>query len=125
MTEGFLGVSWFAWAGVAAVVGAVLTVVQIPKQTWQATGMTRVVLRWFHSIAWLLLALCFAVRGMAPGLSSLADAVGLAGLGTYIAFRRVMSRTSEPVRVPNHRPPRSSRPATWGTAVLPQRRSRP
>lgn len=33
MAAGFIGVSWLAWAGVAAVASALFTVIQIPKQT--------------------------------------------------------------------------------------------
>ncbi len=41
----------------------------------------------------LLLALSFLIRGLASDLSTLADAVGLMGLGAYIAFRRAISQT--------------------------------
>ena len=93
MTDPFIGVSWFAWAGAAAALAAAFTVIQIPKQTPQTTGLTRLILRWFHSIAWLFLALSFLVRAVAADLSGLADAIGLMGLAAYIAFRVQMSRT--------------------------------
>ena len=93
MTEGFVGVSWFVWAGLAAALAAMFTVIQIPKQTAQTTGLTHIVLRWSHSVTWVLLALSFLLRGAAPRLWSLADVIGLAGLGSYIAFRSTMSRT--------------------------------
>jgi hypothetical protein len=57
----------------------------VPKQTPHTTGLT-------HSITWLLLALSFLIRGLAPNLSTLADAVGLLGLGAYIAFRTAISQ---------------------------------
>ena len=95
-----MGVSWFAWAAVAAVLAALFTVVQIPKQTPLTTGPIHVVLRWFHSATWLLLATSFLLRGLAPGRPRLADAVALAGLGTYVAFRRAMSRTGRLSRRP-------------------------
>ena len=93
MAAGFIGVSWLGWAGVAAVCSALFTVIQIPKQTPHTTGLTHFVLRWAHSITWLLVALSFLIRGLAPNLSPLADAVGLMGLGAYIAFRRAISQT--------------------------------
>jgi hypothetical protein len=89
----FIGVSWLAWAGVAAVASALFTVIQIPKQTPHTTGLTHFVLRWAHSITWLLLAQSFLIHGLAPDLSTLADAVGLMGLGAYIAFRTAISQT--------------------------------
>ena len=85
--------SWLAWAGVAAVASALFTVVQIPKQTPHTTGLTYLILRWAHSITWLLLALSFLIRALAPDLPRLADAVGLTALGTYIAFRTAISQT--------------------------------
>ncbi len=36
--------------------------------------------------------LSFLIRGLAPDLSTLADAVGLMALGAYIAFRRAISQ---------------------------------
>ena len=33
MAAGFIGVSWLAWAGVAAVAATLFTVIQLPKQT--------------------------------------------------------------------------------------------
>ncbi|MBA3748305.1 MAG: hypothetical protein H0W96_12565 [Solirubrobacterales bacterium] len=93
MAAGFIGVSWLAWAGVAAVAALLFTVIQIPKQTPHTTGLTHFVLRWAHSITWLLLALSFLIRGLAPDLTTLADAVGLMGLGAYIAFRTAMTQT--------------------------------
>ncbi len=77
----------------AAVFAALFTVIQIPRQTPETTGVTYVVLRWFHSITWLLLAVSFLVRGRGPGLASLVDAIGLMGLVAYVAFRLTMSRT--------------------------------
>jgi len=46
-----------------------------------------------YSITWLLLAQSFLIRGLAPDLSTLADAIGVMGLGAYIAFRTTISRT--------------------------------
>ncbi len=105
MTDGFIGVSWFVWAGLAAALAAMFTVIQIPKQTSQTTGLTHIVLRWFHSVTWILLAMSFLLRGAAPRLSSLADVIGLAGLGSYITFRSAISRTK----------PASSGPRPWST----------
>ncbi len=71
MTDGFIGVSLFVWAGLAAGMAAMFTVIQIPMQTSHTTGLTHIVLRWFHSVTWILLALSFLVRGAAPRLWSL------------------------------------------------------
>ena len=65
MTDGFLGISWFVWAALAAALAAMFTVIQIPKQTSQTTGFTHIVLRWFHSVTWDFLALSF-LAGLHP-----------------------------------------------------------
>ncbi len=98
MTEGFLGVPWLAWAGLAAVVGALFTVLQIPKQTPHTTGLTHFVLRWFHSITWFLLAASFLLRGVSPGLTGIADVLAYAGLAAYLGFWMAVVRTSRPTR---------------------------
>jgi hypothetical protein len=101
MTSGYIGVSWFVWAVLAAVASALLTTIQIPKQTPHTAGLTHLTLRWFHSITWFLLALSFLLRGLRAGPPALADLVGIAGLGTYLAFLTthvLSSRSSSPYR---------------------------
>lgn len=121
MTDGFVGISWFVWAALAAALAALFTVFQLPKQTSQTTGFTYIVLRWFHSLTWVFLAISFLVRGTAPRLSAVADVIGLAGLGTYIAWRSTMSRTRPASSDPR---PRLS-PRTKASARLGQRGGRP
>lgn len=91
---GFIGVSWLACAAGAAVASALFTVIQIPNQAPHTTGATYLTLRWAHSITWLLLALSFLIRGLAPDLTGLADAIGLTALAAYIAFRTAIRQTS-------------------------------
>lgn len=86
MTSGYMGVSWFVWAGLAAVAGALFTRIQIPRQTPHTTGLTHLALQWFHSITWFLLALSFLLRGLQAGPPVFADVIGLTGLGIYLAF---------------------------------------
>lgn len=93
MISGLLDAPWFAWAGLAAALAAIFTVVQIPKQALHTTGFTHLALRWFHSITWLLLALSFSLRGVDSVPPALANLVGMAGLGTYITFHIALIRT--------------------------------
>ncbi len=99
MSEGFFGLPWLALAGIALVISALFTVFQVPKQTPNTTGLTHFALQWCHSIAWLLLALSFALRAAGSQWSDVADAVGLAGLGSYVGFRVAASRTRHVPRV--------------------------
>jgi len=94
MTEGFWGVPWLVWTALAAVVGALFTVFQIPAQTAHTVGITHFVLRWFHSITWFLLALSFLLRAVSPRLSGVADVLALAGLAAYVGFWVTILRTN-------------------------------
>ncbi len=99
MIEGFLGVPWLVWAGLAAVVGLVFTVFQIPKQTPDFVGLTHFVLRWLHSITWFLLALSFLLRGLSSSLTGMADVVAYAALGAYLGFWMAVVRTGRKPRL--------------------------
>ena len=103
MTTGLLGVPWLVWSGLAAVLAVFFTVVQIPKQTPHTVGFTHLALRWFHSITWLLLALSFLLRGLVPAAPTLANLVGVAGLGTYITFHIALSRARASQNRPSSR----------------------
>lgn len=48
MAKSAWGVPWVVLAGLAAVVGALFTVVQIPDQASQTVGIIHFVLRWFQ-----------------------------------------------------------------------------
>ncbi len=99
MSEGFLGLSWFALAGIALVISALFTVIQVPKQTPNTIGLTHFALRWCHSLAWLLLAVSFVLRGVGSDLSGVADPVGWTALAAYVAFLVAISRTRHVPRV--------------------------
>ena len=92
MTTGLFGVPWLTWAGLAAALSALFTVVQIPSETPRTIGFTHLALRWFHSITWLLLALSFLLRGLAPTALASANLVAVAGLSTYVTFHIALSR---------------------------------
>ncbi len=95
MAKSAWGVPWLVWAGLAAVVGALFTVFQIPDQTSQTVGITHFVLRWFHAITWFLLALSFLLRALSQRLSGVANVVALAGLAAYLGFWAANLRTGE------------------------------
>ena len=82
------------WAGGRR--GALFTRIQIPKQTPHTAGLTHLALQWFHSITWFLLALSFLLRGLQAGPPVLADVIGLAGLGIYLAFLTAYVLSSRP-----------------------------
>jgi hypothetical protein len=55
-----------------------------------APGFARFVVRWFHALVWVLLAISFFVRGRgSPGAKVMADVLALAGLAAYLVFMGV------------------------------------
>jgi hypothetical protein len=104
MTTELLDVPWLVWSGLAAVLAALFTVVQIPKQTPHTVGFTHLALRWFHSITWLLLALSFLLRGLAPTAPASANLVAVAGLSTYVTFHIALSRARASRNRPAEKP---------------------
>ena len=99
MSEGFLGLPWLALAGIALVISALFTVIQVPKQTPNTTGLTHFALRWCHSLAWLLLAVSIVLRAVGSQWSGVADPVGRTGLLAYVAFLVAISLTRHVPRV--------------------------
>jgi hypothetical protein len=84
MAPGLLDLPWALWAGFALTV-AVLFAFVAPGSSG-TTGLRFVVLRWFHPLTWLLLALSALIRGFLVGASGPADLVAQLALVTYVVF---------------------------------------
>ncbi len=88
MSETFLGFPFQAWAILCLAV-AVAYYFKWPKPKPDRTGPPRsavvhIILRWFHSAVWLLLALaCYL---WASGPAAVANALALAALAVYVVF---------------------------------------
>ena len=88
MSETFLGFPLQTW-GILCLAVAVAYFFKWPKPKPDRTGPPRntlvhIILRWFHSVVWLLLGLaCFL---WASGPSSAANAVAVAALIVYAVF---------------------------------------
>lgn len=86
MSAGFLGLPWFAWAGVSLAVAILYWFAWPRKKAAQESGFRRVVIRYGHALVWLLLAVNFLLRGLSPVLYGVANFAALAaGLG-YLLF---------------------------------------
>jgi hypothetical protein len=60
---GFFNISWWIWGCAALVIGLVyIFFVPKAKKIYAAKGLHFVILRWFHSLVWLLLAFSFFMR---------------------------------------------------------------
>lgn len=93
--EKALGVPWLVWAGLALII-ALLYAFVIPnsKITPEMAGLQLIVLRWFHPLVWICLAIMFLMRSkLLPGGVALANNIGLVGLGLYIIFMIVLFRS--------------------------------
>ena len=92
MTTGFLNIPFPVW-GVGALVIAGIFAVFVPRaeKVNALQGMRFVIVRWFHSLVWLLLALSFSLRAVQnETLNGLANPVAaLAGL-TYLIYMVTM-----------------------------------
>jgi peptidoglycan/LPS O-acetylase OafA/YrhL len=82
--ERVFGIPWLVLAGAAAVVAAVYIFVPIGTDV---TGLRWFVLRWFHTIAWLFLALAALARSKVTGTPvEFAAPLGATGGLIYVIF---------------------------------------
>jgi hypothetical protein len=86
MIKGFLNVPWFVWAALALVVAGIYAFVWPQKAVTVTTGFRFFVLRWGHSLTWLLLALNFLLRGVSQSWNGVANLIALTGGLMYILF---------------------------------------
>lgn len=88
MTPGFLNIPWPIW-GIGALVVASIFAVFVPRRDMvsRLEGITFIIVRWFHSLVWLLLALfCFLHAIPDATINRLAEpAAALAGI-TYLIY---------------------------------------
>ena len=89
MNSALLGLPWILWGLLALLVAGVFAEVwprtagsERPRPVWR-----HLVLRWFHALVWVLLALsCFVRADLMPGGSSAANVAALLGLASYAVF---------------------------------------
>ena len=86
MIKGFLNLPWFLWAAPALVVAVIYAFVWPHENATLTSGFRSFILRWGHTLAWVLLATNFLLRGLSPSLTSLANIFALVGGLMYILF---------------------------------------
>jgi len=89
---GFLNISWWVWGGLALIVGLVY-VFFVPKaELVHATqGINFIIVRWFHSLVWLLLAISFFMRA-AELPTEWSNSVAIFGGVFYLVYLIAFSR---------------------------------
>jgi len=88
MITGFLNIPYFVWTVLALIIAGIFVYVWPHKAATETTGFRYFVIRWGHSLTWLLLAVSFSqsVHGIGPELNGGADFLALAGGLTYLLF---------------------------------------
>lgn len=86
MNTGFFGLPWFAWAGISLAVSLLYSFVWPRRRISENGGFRYLVLRWGHTLVWVLLAINFLLRGLSPSAASAADAFALSGGLAYLLF---------------------------------------
>lgn len=92
MSLKFLGLPLFVWGGLCLVVALAFTVFWPSSKVGADTSALRyLVLRWFHALVWLLLALSCFIRGAGvSGGAGAANLVALVALPVYLVFVAVL-----------------------------------
>lgn len=86
MIKGFLGLPWLLWAALALIIAVTYAFVW-PRKT--ATGMSGIrffIIRWGHTLTWVLLTVNFVLRGIDPALNGAANIIALIGGLMYVLF---------------------------------------
>lgn len=86
MIRGFLNLPWFLWAVLALIVAVIYSFIWPQKAAVMATGFRFFILRWGHTLTWILLAINFFLRGFSTSLNGMANAIALVGALTYVLF---------------------------------------
>lgn len=86
MINGWLNLPWFLWAAIALTVAAIYYYIWPRKAVTSNTGLRYLIIRWGHTLTWILLAINFVLRGIDPSLNSAANLVALAGGSVYVLF---------------------------------------
>jgi len=86
MIKGFLNLPWFLWAALALILAVVWVYVGPHTKLTPSPGFRYFIIRWGHTLTWLLLAINFFLRGLSPSLDGVANVIAMAGGVAYVLF---------------------------------------
>ena len=82
----FLGLLYYLWGIIGLVLAAVFAVIA-PREQGDMSKPKYIIVRWFHSLVWILLAISFFLRGTAnPTAITAADIVAISGGIVYAVY---------------------------------------
>lgn len=95
MVRGFLNVPMVVWGALALAVAGVFAFVITPSPRVNALdSLTFFIVRWFHSIVWVLLAASFFLRATGnPSFHGVANLLAAGGGITYAIYLFTVVRT--------------------------------
>lgn len=91
----FLGISWWLWAAIGSAIVALAYVFIVPnsEKVLATTGLQFFIVRWFHSIVWVLLGIsCLMRLSENETLLNWANPVAALGGITYLVYIVSFSR---------------------------------
>ncbi len=95
MKPRILNVPMYGLAGVALVIAGIFAVfVPSADKVAALEGLPYIIVRWFHSLVWVLLAMSFFLRGTGKdSLRGLSNLTGMLGGLTYGVYFIMMTRS--------------------------------
>jgi hypothetical protein len=84
--KGFLNLPWFVWAGLALIVAIIYYFVWPNKAIDSSTGFRFLIIRYSHTLTWLLIAVNFLLRGLSPSYNGIANLIAAMGGVIYLLF---------------------------------------
>ena len=84
--KGFLNLPYFAWTVIALIIAGIFIFIWPHKAVTVTTGFRYFVIRYGHSLTWILLAISFFLHGLSPSLNGVANVIALAGGLKYLLF---------------------------------------
>ena len=88
MSNGFLNIPWIVWASIALLI-ALIFIIFVPgsERIHTTTGFRFLILRWFHSLCWFLIAISFVLRMIdRESVTEIANLSGAAGGIVYLIY---------------------------------------
>ena len=86
MIKGFLNIPYLVWTALALVLAGIFDHVWPHRAVTATTGFRYFVVRYGHSLTWILLALSFFLRGVSPSLNGVANLIAASGGLVYLLF---------------------------------------